>query len=399
MLVSSRSAEPAGPTGGANQQGVRDHNERLILSLLQRLGPHSGSDIARIAGLSPQTVSVIFRGLEQDGLLERGAPQRGKVGKPSVPMGLAADGVFSIGLKIGRRSADLVLTDFHGTVRAQAQTTYRYPMPSPLLRFLEAGIDDLLSELSPDQRLRVAGIGIAKPHELWNWPEAIGAPPGDLAVWQETDLAARIAEFCPLPVFIENDATAACRAEHVYGHGRDLGNFAYFFIGSLIGGGIVLNHSVFGGQYGNAAAFGPLPARSGGQLLDSASLYLLEAAMEKVGINPERLWRKPVDWSGFDAQLDAWIERSAAELAYATVTVCAVIDFDTVLIDGGIPPSVRDRLVAGIRRELDGLDLRGLVRPQILSGHIGGNARAIGAATAPIFSQFLLNTNAIGAFS
>ena len=62
---------------GSNQSGMRDHNERLVLSLVRAQGGLSKSDIARITGLSAQTVSVIMRGLEQDGLLERGEPNRG----------------------------------------------------------------------------------------------------------------------------------------------------------------------------------------------------------------------------------------------------------------------------------------------------------------------------------
>ncbi|MEM9524245.1 MAG: winged helix-turn-helix domain-containing protein, partial [Pseudomonadota bacterium] len=85
------------PSSGVNQSGVRAHNERLLLSMIQRNGEMPGSDLARRAGLSPQTVSVILRSLERDGLLVRKAPQRGRVGKPSTPMTLAADGVFSVG--------------------------------------------------------------------------------------------------------------------------------------------------------------------------------------------------------------------------------------------------------------------------------------------------------------
>ena len=51
-------------SAGVNQQGLRDHNERLILSTLQRHGPLPGSDLSRAAGLSAQTVSVILRELE-----------------------------------------------------------------------------------------------------------------------------------------------------------------------------------------------------------------------------------------------------------------------------------------------------------------------------------------------
>ena len=56
---------------------MRAHNERLVLSLVRQHGALAKSDIARITGLSAQTVSVIMRALEQDGLLLRGEPVRG----------------------------------------------------------------------------------------------------------------------------------------------------------------------------------------------------------------------------------------------------------------------------------------------------------------------------------
>ncbi|NCO87911.1 MAG: ROK family protein [Rhodobacterales bacterium] len=384
-------------SSGVNQQGVRDHNERLILSMIQRHGALPGSDLARIAGLSPQTVSVILRGLEGEGFITRGDPQRGRVGKPSVPMTLAADGVFSVGLKIGRRSADLVLADFRGQVRGQLQATYRYPLPAEVFGFLRKGFATLTEAARLPARARIAGIGIAKPFEMWNWHDAVGAPAAELAVWRDIDFEAEIARFCDLPVLVENDATAACRAEHVYGRGRAFRDYAYFFVGSFVGGGVVLNHSVFDGAMGNAGAFGSLPAmRADGracQLIDVASLYLLEADIVAEGHDPRLLWTQPQDWSAFAAPLERWIDAAGAQLARAALTVCAVIDFEAVIIDGGFPDAVRDRLVARVAQELVRLDSRGLSLPRIEAGQVGGNARALGAACGPVFSRYLLNTH------
>ena len=63
---------------GTNQSGMRAQNERLVLSLVRQHGALAKSDIARITGLSAQTVSVIMRALEQDGLLLRGQPEIGR---------------------------------------------------------------------------------------------------------------------------------------------------------------------------------------------------------------------------------------------------------------------------------------------------------------------------------
>jgi hypothetical protein len=70
-----------------------------------------------------------------------------------------------------------------------------------------------------------------------------------------------------------------------------------------------------------------------------------------------------------------------------------VIDFEAVLIDGAFPADVRARLVEGVRGELDRFDRRGLTPIRIEEGQVGGNARALGAATAPIFARYLLNTH------
>src|SRR5215218_4725516 len=91
---------------GTTQSGVRLYNERLVLSLIRLHGQLPKAEIAKLTGLSAQTVSVIVRQLEADGLLKRRTPQRGKVGQPLVPFELDANGAFSIGLKVGRRSGD-----------------------------------------------------------------------------------------------------------------------------------------------------------------------------------------------------------------------------------------------------------------------------------------------------
>lgn len=384
--------------GGVNQSGVRDYNERLLLSMLQRNGAMPGSDLARRAGLSPQTVSVILRKLEKDGFVKRGQPIRGKVGKPSIPMELNPDGVLSFGLKIGRRSADLLLLDFAGRVRNQLRTSFDYPLPEAVLGFLEGGMETLCADLDAGALARLCGIGIAAPFELWKWHDLVGAPANKFETWKDMSFAEQVAGFSDLPVFVVNDATAACRAEHLYGSAKKYRDYAYFFIGSFIGGGVVLNDTVFEGNQGNAGALGSMrstgPLGESRQLIDVASIHLLEARLIEAGLDPKLLWRQPQDWSALSRYVDPWIGETAQELAKASLSICSVIDFEAILIDGAFPEPVRSELVERVRRYLINQDTRGLVVPQIEPGSIGGNARGIGAASSPFFSQYLLNTNA-----
>lgn len=382
---------------GLSQRGVRDHNERLLLSLIQRHGALPGSDLSRLAGLSPPTVSSILRRLEEEGLLERGDPVRGKVGKPSIPMRLAASGVYSFGLKIGRRSADLLLMDFCGDVREQRKMTYDYPRPDAVFAFLSDGMATLTADMTPDETARICGIGVAAPFELWNWHDLDGEHAATFQSWQNIDFAVEIARFSRLPVMVMNDATGACQAEHTYGRGKEFRDYAYFFIGAFVGGGIVLNNSVFGGRQGNAGALGSLrsigPNGESMQLIDMASIHLLEERLHEVELDPSQLWNDPESWLRLSRYIDPWLGQTAQELAKAALSTCAVIDFEAVLIDGSFPAQIREELVTRVRRYVATQDSRGLLLPRIEAGSIGGNARALGAACGPIRAQFLLNSH------
>lgn len=384
-------------SGGANQRGLRDFNERLLLSMLQRNGPMPGSDLARRAGLSPQTVSVILRKLESDALLVRGAPVRGKVGKPSVPMALNPDGVFSLGLNIGRRNARLLLLDFLGEIRAERRVRYPYALPDRIFEFLNDGLAEITAELTSEQAERICGIGVAAPFELWNWHEIVGAPAEQFAQWESCDIEGRIAEITDLPVFVVNDATAACRAEHVYGRGKEFRDYAYFFVATFVGGGVVLNHSVVEGHRGNAGALGSLqsvgPNGESRQLIDVASVHLLQTRLEEVGIDPDGLWTPPQDWTPYRQYVEPWICQTAQELAKAALSTCAVIDFEAVIIDGAFPDDVKETLVERTQRYLANQDTRGLIVPVVEAGQTGRQAREIGAASGPILTQYLLNSN------
>jgi len=386
-------------SGGSNQVRVRAYNERLVLSLVRMHGEMSKADITRASGLSAQTVSVIMRSLEKDGLLLRGEPIRGRVGQPSVPMRLNPDAVFSFGVKIGRRSADLVLMDFVGQIRMHHHETYAYPVPQKIIEIIGKGIGRLEGQLSMVERERIAGIGISAPFELWNWADEVGAPAGAMDLWRDFDLQQEVSASTKHAVYLQNDATSACGAELVFGIGPSYPDFVYFFLGSFIGGGIVLNSAVFSGRTGTAGAVAPLPVRgrdgSTRQLLDVASIFVLENMLKEKGIDPEPLWYSADEWIDFGAPLDLWIGETAAALAQAIIASASIIDFGAAVIDGGFPSWVRKRIVTETIEAVKRLDLQGVIIPDIIEGKVGSHARAIGGASLPIFAKYLTDPSVL----
>jgi predicted NBD/HSP70 family sugar kinase len=397
MAMTDTAPDLAGAPG-ANQTSFRDHNERLVLSLLQRHGALASVELARLTRLSPQTVSVITRKLEGDGLLVKSDPVRGKVGKPQVPVALNPDGVRALGLIIGRRASEIAAIDFHGRVLTRAEVVYPYPTPDRVMAFAAEALPRILDELGAEGRARLAGIGVSAPFQLWNWLSSVNAPRDEMDAWRGFDIAGAIGGLTGLDVIFQNDVTSACTAEHMYGRGREFADYAYFYIGSFIGGGIVLGGTVYPGRTGNAGAVGtlPMPGPDGRavQLIRNASIYTLEADIVAAGKDPRGLWSFPRDWTGHEAQVAPWIDNTARHLALAAVAVCSVIDFEAVLIDGAFPEAIRARVVAAARAALAGVDTQGIAPPRIEEARVGRNARAIGSAALPILSRYLLTGGA-----
>ncbi len=377
---------------------MRAYNERLVLSLVRKHGSISKTEIARLTGLSNQTVSVIMRQLEADQLLVRGEPQRGRVGQPSVPLSLNPRGAWFLGLKIGRRSTDFVVVDFLGQIVRQSQRTYAWPLPEETVEFAARCIADCSLWLGPEAS-RIAGLGIAMPFELWSWAEEVGAPLSEMDRWRAFDASAAISRVCPYPVHVQNDATAACGAELVFGKNPHRQDFIHFYVGTFVGGGIVLNGSLYAGRTGNAGALGsmPVPTIQGGsaQLIDQASLVMLERRLKADGIDPSPLWAVDGDWSGFEKQTAEWIATAARGLAHAIVAAASVIDFEAAMIDGGFPAAIRARLVARTAVEISRIDTQGIAVPKLEEGTIGPVARALGAAGLPMFDKFIIDQNTL----
>lgn len=383
---------------GTNQSGMRAQNERLVLSLVRQQGALAKSDIARITGLSAQTVSVIMRGLEQDGLLLRGEPVRGRIGQPSVPMSLDADGAFFFGLKIGRRSADLILIDFLGNVRGTQRRIYRYPTPGAVMDFVAAALPDMIATLPAPARGRIGGLGIAMPFQLWNWVQAIGAPQSEMDAWRDRDIQSELAALTGMPVYVQNDATAACGAELVFGSGERPRDFLYFYFGTFIGGGLVLNGQLFTGRTGNAAGVGPMPVPGPDgrmrRLFSVASMSTLAEAMTAAGEPSDHLWEQHDHWLVSEAVLSDWMDGAAEGLASAILSASTLMELEAVVIDGWMPTGIRAEITRRTHAALHRLDLAGLDAPVIRQGTVGAQARALGAAAIPLSQRYLLDQNA-----
>ena len=378
---------------GSNHVGMRQFNERVVLQAVRLNNSVSKAEIARLTGLTAQTIGLITARLEDDGLLIRQEPLRGRIGQPSIPMALNPDGAFSLGIKIGRRSADLLLVDFTGAVRKREVLRYDFPDAQKLLPTIRShmrSVQDGLGALD----VRLVGVGLAAPLNLGGWHKLLGLPAEVSDQWNHIDLQAQVQSFTDVPVSFAKDTSAACVAELVAGRGRDLKSFLYLFVDTFVGGGLVLNSHLHNGVHGNAGAVASLPLQvaSGGvlpaQLIANASLWELEQRLKSARLDPTAAYDDRAMDAEFAPHTQAWIDSAALSLAQCIVSGTAFLDIDAVVIDASFSRAMLRRLIEATEAAMLAYDWEGLWPARLVAGIIGSDARALGGALLPLHENF-----------
>jgi predicted NBD/HSP70 family sugar kinase len=374
---------------------MREFNERVVLQALRLHGPTSKAELARLTHLSSQTVALIVDRLLTDHLVLKGVPRRGRVGQPSVPLELDADGAFSVGIHVGRRRMDVVVLDFLGNVRHRSSIAYRFPEPGRVFTEIAARLEAVPATLGPELASRLHGVGVAAPLALDRWQALLGVERRLADRWAGVDVAERVGRLTELPVEFAKDTAAACVAELVAGRGRSIRNFLYAFVDTFVGGGLVLDSHLRAGLHGNAGAIGSFPLGRGpagkgkpGQLLSAASLFNLErlyadAGLEAGAASDARALTRP--WLPLTRR---WMENAARDLALAFVGAACLLDLEGVIVDGAFARPLLVRLVAEVEAAFDAYDWEGVSRPAVLPGTTGSDARAMGAGLLPLYANF-----------
>lgn len=379
-----RDTPPAPPT-----LEPRPENERLILSLVRQAGSLSKADIARATGLSAQSATNIVNRLQTTGLLRAGDSVRGKVGQPSVPYTIDAEGAFSIGIKVGRQSAEIAVMGFDYQIRSYQRISYDYPVFNEVRQQIIGATKQMIAALPQKHAHRLLGIGLAIPDALESWECTIGAPAGSMADWASSDLRADLAAAFGLPVLRMNDASAACLAALKLGRATTARAFLYLYVGTFAGGGLAIDGRVYEGLSGNAGALGSMPMRvlrggeTGQQLIGAASLHDLEESAAQAGVNPQEFYAEAPPSAAAQACFTAWMNRAAPALAFTFVAGQAILDLDTMVLDASLSDRMRAQLVQAVRAALPGHDTRGLKPFDIVAGDIGVRARSLGSALLP----------------
>jgi len=193
--------------------------------------------------------------------------------------------------------------------------------------------------------------------------------------WTDYDIKTPMESRFGVPFFIGNDVNIGVLGEHRHGAAMGYRNVVGFFVGTGMGGGLILNGELFTGNQFKAAEYGHMILDPEGPLCNCGQRGCLEAFSSKQGMSSyirqqvsrgrESLMADKLENGVFkskalkralaagDAVAEEAVDRACHYLAVATGNMINTISPDVVIYGGGVIEAMGELFLEKIAAQVD----------------------------------------------
>lgn len=383
-----------------------------ILRLIWQQQRISRAEIAQQARLSRSTVSEVIAELLPTGLITEVGSGESRGGRRPIILEFRDDAAVILGVEMGATHVGVALTDLRGRILAWRSQGHA-------VRTDPAGSRALIAELCAAcvaegaGKRPLVGIGVAVPSPVDpSRPDRLSEVV--LPAWEGRLGLDPLSERFGVPLMVDNDANLGALAEHAWGAGRGVEDFAYIKVATGVGCGYVINGEVYRGATGVAGEIGHLAITPQGKPCICglrgclATLVGAQALVERAG---ELLAEHPASSLGGRAITSADIEsaalagdplarRIATEAAeHLGIAVAGLLNLmnPSMVVLGGELAGLGELLLAPVRETVRRRTLVSLVTAaELRTSELGTQSVAIGAATM-VLKEALADCRLLGA--
>lgn len=224
--------------------------------------------------------------------------------------------------------------------------------------------------------------------------------------WKDVPLKAELEARVGFSTFVDNDVNVGTLGEHVFGAGRGVQNVVGIFVGTGIGGGIILNGKLFHGASKTAGEVGHIIVKAGGPRCGCGRRGCLEAIASRTAMTKQfqkailKKGKKSVisKLTGGDLRaIRSGVLAKAVRLndkltlkifkkvtKYLGIGIGSIVNFlnpEMIVLGGGVVEALDDTFLDDIRAAAKKYSLPNtLDGVQIVRAELGDNSGILGAA-------------------
>lgn len=305
--------------------------------------------------------------------------------------------MHTVGIDLGGTKIQAVVLDGEGAVVAQGRQDTPAAGPEAVAEAIAAVVDGL------GKPAKGAPIGVGAPGVVDPATGVLHRAPNLPGFDARVELAPLVAKAAgAADVRIDNDVNVAVLAEQRLGAGRGSSDLLGVWVGTGVGGGLILDGALRRGPAGLAGEIGHTIVRDGGRRCGCGLDGHLEAYAGRAGLEREARRRHEsgartalVELAGgnrmkssvFAKALDAGdavaeelIEEAVQALGAALASATALVDLERVVVGGGVAEKLGAPFVARIGEATRRRLLVAEAGPDVVPAELGDLAGAMGAA-------------------
>lgn len=272
---------------------------------------------------------------------------------------------YYIGFDLGgTKMLACVLNDEFEIIASSKKKTRGISSEDDLIERMSQCIDEALADVGVPQ---ISGIGVAVPGIVDTGSGKVRQLT-NLNLW-DVDIAGRLNSRYLVPVIAENDVNAGVYGEYRFGKHGNVRHVIGLFIGTGIGGGIILDGKLFHGAHGGAGEIGHMILQTDGPMTPIGIAGTLEGLASKTalardmvmlagaGYSPSVLETAGTDISAVKSSvikkaLDAGeqpirqlVDRSIGFLGKGMASCVHIFNPELIILGGGIVEKLGDEYV------------------------------------------------------
>lgn len=294
---------------------------------------------------------------------------------------------YIIAIDLGGTNLKCALLD--SGLRIKAKTSFSTKSFDNKHRLID-GVSDSVNSFILNRKLAkgiILGVGIGLPGPVDTLRGIVHFLP-NIPGWKNVEFKKILERKTKLPVFIDNDAKLMTLAEHKIGSAKGYANVLCLTLGTGVGGGLIINGSLYRGGDNAAGELGHLPLNENGPLCGCGGRACLETYVGNAAIigQAHKLFGSGVPLEelsrmagGKNAKAVKFWSRVGEKLGLALSGIVNLLNLDAIVIGGGIAEaggvlfkSVKQTIL------LRAMSVQAK-RVKIFKAKLGNNAGVIGA--------------------
>jgi predicted NBD/HSP70 family sugar kinase len=238
--------------GVLQKSALRKANERLLLNAIRQNPSISRSDLVRMTGMSPSSVTfIVNRLLRNRWVCEEPERTHSRAGRKPTALRLRPEMMLAVGVEIARSETRVILAELSGRV-LQKRTLSWHQNHEILLDRVRTAAQSMIGTVDSK---RVLGVGVSIPGTVHRPSDQVTA---ENLGWYGVPAESVLRKSLSIPIYIENNAKLSALAESWFLEPgkKPLQNFVFVTVKEGLGSGVIIDGNIFQGAWSAAAEFG-----------------------------------------------------------------------------------------------------------------------------------------------